>query len=250
MQEKSTLLCLVGETVIGRLYGKLTLTHSKISKDYKRELRKCAKFNYVTEWGFMGTKWLPGSRNLSDTWVACCGWTVVCDSGGSQFEPRGNSNISTPPFPRKRGLEVKVTGWPEAEMQSVGRKLKCNLKAADIDEETWEKNAKNWPLWRKIRDASVTVERKRKKKYAYLEGWRERPPSNPTKTVFIETDGQPMRCDNGNYVANYTGGRSFQNSKISKKNAENGSPTRESSILFLSVSCTSLSTKDISLTAQ
>ena len=57
--------------------------------------------------------------------------------------------------------------------------LKLHLKAADIDEETWERKAKNRPLWRKkIHDVGVTVERNKKEKY--MEGWRKRHHSDPT----------------------------------------------------------------------
>ena len=57
--------------------------------------------------------------------------------------------------------------------------LKRHLKAADMDVDTWESDAKNRPFWRKkILDAGNTIERKRKEKY--LEGWRKRHPSDPT----------------------------------------------------------------------
>ena len=57
--------------------------------------------------------------------------------------------------------------------------LKRHLKAADMDVDTWESDAKNRHFWRKeILDAGNTVERKRKEKY--LEGWRKRHPSDPT----------------------------------------------------------------------
>ena len=57
--------------------------------------------------------------------------------------------------------------------------LKRHLKAADMDVDTWESDAKNRPFWRKkILDAGNTIERKRKEKY--LEGWRKRHPRDPT----------------------------------------------------------------------
>ena len=69
--------------------------------------------------------------------------------------------------------------------------LKRHLKAADMEVDTWESDAKNRPFWRKkIIDAGNTIERKRKEKY--LEGWRKRHPVIQLKTAFIEIDGQPM----------------------------------------------------------
>ena len=57
--------------------------------------------------------------------------------------------------------------------------LKHHLKATDMNVDTWESEAKNWPFWRKkIIDAGNTIERKRKEKY--LEGWRKRHPRGPT----------------------------------------------------------------------
>ena len=57
--------------------------------------------------------------------------------------------------------------------------LKRHLKEADMDVDTWESDAKNWPFWRKkIIDAGNTIERKRKEKY--LEGWRKIHPRDPT----------------------------------------------------------------------
>ena len=57
--------------------------------------------------------------------------------------------------------------------------LKRHLKAADMDVDTWESDAKNRSSWRKkIIDAGNTIERKRKEKY--LEGWRKRHPRDPT----------------------------------------------------------------------
>lgn len=57
--------------------------------------------------------------------------------------------------------------------------LKRHLKTADIDVETWEKAAEDRVLWRKkVTDAGITVELKRKEKY--LEGWRKRHPTTPT----------------------------------------------------------------------
>ena len=53
--------------------------------------------------------------------------------------------------------------------------LKRHLKAADMDVDTWESDAKHRPFWRKkIIDAGNIIERKRKEKY--LEGWRKRYP--------------------------------------------------------------------------
>ena len=58
--------------------------------------------------------------------------------------------------------------------------LKRHLKAADMDVDTWESDAKNRPFWRKkIIDAGNTIERKSKEKY--LEGWRKRHPRDPTQ---------------------------------------------------------------------
>ena len=75
----------------------------------------------------------------------------------------------------------------EGKRKCGGQKLryrdvvKRHLKTADMDVETWEMKASDRFTWRKkIYDAGKTVERKRKKKYSYLEGWRKRHPSTST----------------------------------------------------------------------
>ncbi len=55
--------------------------------------------------------------------------------------------------------------------------LKCHLKAADIDNDSWKSKASDRATWRKkVHDAVKTVEWKRKEKY--LEGWRQKHPSH------------------------------------------------------------------------
>ncbi len=58
--------------------------------------------------------------------------------------------------------------------------LKCHLKAADIDTDSWKSKASDRVTWRKkVHDAvKKTVEWKRKEKY--LEGWRKRHPISTT----------------------------------------------------------------------
>ena len=69
--------------------------------------------------------------------------------------------------------------------------LKRHLKAADMDIDTWESDAKNQPFWRKkIIDACNTL-KEREKRSTWKDGGKETPEIQ-LKTAFIEIDGQPM----------------------------------------------------------
>ena len=77
---------------------------------------------------------------------------------------------------KDRRNKVNSLTWPKLRYKGV---LKRHLKAAHIDEETWERKAIHRPLRRKkILDGGVTVERKRKKIHLY--GWKKRHPTDAT----------------------------------------------------------------------
>ena len=81
--------------ITGQKQKQLTVTLSNPTKPNKGKWRKCVKSDYLVEGGLI---WARNRCLGSDTWVACCRWTVHCGAGSPRFESVGTPLFWPLPF--------------------------------------------------------------------------------------------------------------------------------------------------------